>query len=148
MNCLWCLLWTMCDACNVYFSGVRYTWQRGLLPSARVKTLGKANTWQISMHSGTKMASLSSVCAVTLGKEANICTFWSNLCRVSSIWHSTKKAGLLSVRDLTLGKEGRFAECQVQETQQTRRDHLHAVTLLFFAERRFQLSAKYLLSVR
>ena len=56
------------------------TQQRGLLPSARVKTLGKVYTWQNSVHSGTKMASLPSVCAMTLGKEANICTFWASLC--------------------------------------------------------------------
>ena len=59
------------------------TRQRGLLPSARVKTLGKVYIWQNSMHSGTKMASLSSVCAVTLDKETNISTFWASLCRVS-----------------------------------------------------------------
>ena len=64
------------------------------------------------------MASLPSVCAVTLGKEANICTFWASLCRVSSIWHSTKMEGLPSARDLTLGKEGMFAECQILDTRQ------------------------------
>ena len=57
-------------------------------------------------------------------------------------------AGLPSARDLTLGKEGMFAECQVRDTRQTRRDRLRTVVLLFFAERRFQLSAKYLLSAR
>ena len=50
------------------------------------------------------MPSLSSVCAVTLDKEANICTFWASLCRVSSIWHSAKNSGLPSVRSGTLGK--------------------------------------------
>ena len=50
-----------------------------------VKTLGEADTWQIYVHSRTKMTSLLSVCAVTLGKEANICTFWARLCRVYSI---------------------------------------------------------------
>ena len=67
-------------------------------------------------------------------------------------------AGLPSARDLTLGKEGMFAECQildtrqrihvaecqVRDTRQKRRDRLRAVALLFFPERRFQLSAKYL----
>ena len=62
-----------------------YTWQRGLLPSAKVKTLGKADTWQISVHSRTKMTSMPSVYAATLDKDANICTFWASLCRVSSI---------------------------------------------------------------
>jgi len=37
------------------------------------------------VHSGTKMVFLPSVCVVTLGKEANICTFWASLCRVSGI---------------------------------------------------------------
>ena len=37
------------------------TRQRGLLPSARVKTLGKVDTWQNSVYSKTKMASLTSV---------------------------------------------------------------------------------------
>ena len=85
-----------------------YTRQRGILSSARVKTLSKENTWPKSVHSGTKMASMPSVCAVTLRKEANICTFWSSLYRVSSIWHSTKMTGLPSARDLTLGKPARF----------------------------------------
>ena len=55
------------------------------LPSVRVKTLDKEDTWPKSVHSETKMAFLTSVCAVTLGKEANICMFWARLCRVSSI---------------------------------------------------------------
>ena len=45
-----------------------YTRQRGILSSARVKTLSKENTWPKSVHSGTKMASLSSVYTVTLSK--------------------------------------------------------------------------------
>ena len=52
-----------------------YTRQRGILPSARVKTLGKEDTWPKYVHSETKMASLPSVCVVTLDKEANIYTF-------------------------------------------------------------------------
>ena len=44
--------------------------------------------------------------------------------------------------------EFRFAECQVRDTWQTHRDRLRAVALLFFAERRFQLSAKYLPSAQ
>ena len=71
----------------------------------------KRDTWQKSVHSGTKMASLPSVCAVTLGKEANICAFWVSLYRVLGIWHSAKKEGLPSVPEMTLGKEGSFAEC-------------------------------------
>ena len=62
-----------------------YTRQKGYLLSAMENTPSKANTWQKSVHSGTKMASLLSVCVVTLGKEANICTFWASLCRVSDI---------------------------------------------------------------
>ena len=46
-----------------------YTRQIGILPSARVKTLGKEDTWSKSVYSRTKMVSLPSVCAVTLGKE-------------------------------------------------------------------------------
>ena len=62
------------------------TKQRGLLPSARLKTLGKVYTWQNSVHSGTKMASLPSVCAVTLDKEAKICNILgASLCRVSGM---------------------------------------------------------------
>ena len=52
-----------------------YTRQKGYLPSAMENTVDKADTWQKSMHYGTKMAYLPSVCVVTLGKEANICTF-------------------------------------------------------------------------
>ena len=48
-------------------------------------TLGKEDMWPKSVHYETKMASLPSVCAVTLDKEANICTFYASLCRVSSI---------------------------------------------------------------
>jgi len=46
-----------------------YTRQKGYLPSVMKNTLGKADTWQKSVHSGAKMASLPSVCIVTLGKE-------------------------------------------------------------------------------
>ena len=62
-----------------------YTWQKGYLLSTMKNTLGKDGHVAKSVHSGTKMVSLPSVCAVTLGKEANICTFWASLCRVSSI---------------------------------------------------------------
>ena len=142
-------IWTVCNAyCELSMMDVMFIWmwyvavtesnnlvicgsfakcyirQKGYLPSAMKNTLGKADTWQISVYSGTKMASLPNVCAVTLGKKANICTFWASLCRVSSIWHSAKKTCLPSARNLTLGKEGRFAECQVRDTRQMRRDHL------------------------
>ena len=80
----------------------------------------KRDTWQKSMHSGTKMASLSSVCAMTLSKEANICTLWASVCRVSIIWHSTNKAGLLSVRYLTLDKEGGLSSVPEFDTRQRR----------------------------
>ena len=42
---------------------------KGYLLSAMKDTLSKADTWQKSVHSGAKMASLSSVCAMTLDKE-------------------------------------------------------------------------------
>ena len=58
------------------------TRQRGLLASARVKTLGKVYTWQNSVHFGTKMASLPNVCAMTLGKEAKILCILGRVCRV------------------------------------------------------------------
>ena len=58
------------------------TRQRGLLASARVKTLGKVYTWQNSVHFGTKMASLPSVCAMKLGKEAKIPCILGRVCRV------------------------------------------------------------------
>ena len=80
----------------------------------------KRDKWQKSVNSGTKMPSLSSVCAVTLDKEANICTFWASLCRVSSIWHSTKMTSLPSVRDLTLSKDSRLVECPGFDTWQIR----------------------------
>ena len=51
------------------------TRQKEYLPSAMKNTLGKSDTWQKYVHPRTKMASLPSVCAMTLGKEANICTF-------------------------------------------------------------------------
>ena len=42
---------------------------KGYLLSAMKNTLGNVDTWQKSVYSGAKMASLSSVCAVTLSKE-------------------------------------------------------------------------------
>ena len=59
-----------------------YTRQKGYLTSAMKNTLGKADMWQKYVYSGAKMTSLPSVCAVTLGKEAKICTLWASLCRV------------------------------------------------------------------
>ena len=55
---------------------------------------------------------------------------------------------LPNVWDLALGKGCTFAEYLGVDTRQRSRDHLRIVTLLFFAERRFQLSAKCLPSVR
>ena len=177
MKCLWCLLWTMCDAYNVYLSGVRYTssdhknrkymvtlpsvtldkeafcrvprlkhecytWQRGILLSARVKTLGKVDTWQNFVHSRTKMASLSSVCAMTLGKEAKILCIlglkWllcrvfagclvfdtrqrTKVCRVPGIWYTAKDEDLPSAWNLTHGKGRSFAECLNFDTRQRRK---------------------------
>ena len=93
MNCLWCLLWTICDGCDVYLNVVHgcdrtkkliicgsfaecYTRQKSYLPSTMKNTLDKADTW----------------------------LKWL-LCRVSALWHSAKKACLLSVSAWTLGKE-------------------------------------------
>ena len=62
-----------------------YTRQKPYLPSAMKIHSAKRDTWQKTVLSGTKMASLLSVGAVTLGKEANIYTFWVSLCRVLGI---------------------------------------------------------------
>ena len=78
-----------------------YTRQKGYLPSAMKNTLVKSDTWQKYVHSGTKIAFLLSVYAVTLDKEANIC--------------------MLLASCPTLGKEGRFAECPVFDTRQRRK---------------------------
>ena len=66
------------------------------LSSARVKTLGKVDTWQNSVHSRSKMASLLSVCDMTLGKEAKILCILGHVCRVPGIQHSAKEEGLSS----------------------------------------------------
>ena len=133
-------IWTACDAyCELSVMDVMFIWmwyvavtepnkliicgsfaecntrQRGLLLSARVKTLGKVYTWQNSVHSGTKMASLPSVCAMTLGKQAKIlcilglkwllcrvfakCVVFDTrqrmkVCWVPGIWHTAKDEGL------------------------------------------------------
>ena len=62
-----------------------YTRQRSLLLSARVKTLGKVDMWQNYVHSGTKIASLPSVCAMTLGKEVKILCILGCICRVPEL---------------------------------------------------------------
>ena len=95
-----------------------YTWQKGYLSSAMKNTLGKVDTWQNSVHSGTKMPSLPSVCAMTLGKEAKILCIlglkWllcrvfaeclvfntrqrTKVCRVPGILHTAKEEALTSV---------------------------------------------------
>ena len=81
-----------------------YTRQKSYLPSTMKNTLGKAFTWQKSLHSGTKMASLPSVCARTLGKEAKILCILGRVCRVPSIRHSAKDEGLLSASNVTHDK--------------------------------------------
>ena len=88
------------------------------LSSARVKTLGKVDTWQNSVHSGTKMPSLPSVCAMTLGKEAKILCILGRVCRVPGMRHSTKDEGLPSACNLTNGKGRCFAECLNFDTRQ------------------------------
>ena len=87
-----------------------YTRQRAFLPSARCKPLGKVDTWQNSVHSGTKMTSLPSVCPMTLGKEVKFCGFWNGLCRVPILWHTAKGVTMPSVPSLTHGKKVSFAE--------------------------------------
>ena len=82
------------------------TRQRGLLLSVRVKTLGKVYTWQNSVHSGTKIASLPSVCAMTLGKETKILCILGHVCRVPGIRHSAKDEGLPSAWNVTHDKGG------------------------------------------
>ena len=82
------------------------------MPSAKVKTLGKTDTWPKSVYSGTKMASLPSVCAVTLDKEG-----MSAECQRLNTRRRDQKLGLewpvfaKSVWGVTLDKHGLFAEC-------------------------------------
>ena len=134
---------------------------KGLFAKCHKNTLGKADTWQKSMHSEAKMASLPSVCAVTLDKEdmfaecQRLDTRRRNqklglewpvfaecpgcdtrqtwfICRVSGPGHSANIHYLPSVRAGALGKQGHV--CRVPrplDTRQTRRDRLHA-PLLFF----------------
>ena len=146
--------------------------------SVRVKTLGKVYTWQNSVHSGTKIASLPSVCAMTLGKEGmfvecqcldtrqrdqKLGLEWPVfaecpgcdtrqtwiICRVSRPGHSANMHYLPSVRAGALGKQGHV--CRVPrplDTRQTLCNRLRAVTLPFFAKRWFQHSATSLPSAR
>ena len=146
MNCLWCLLWTICDVylnvvvvvtepnkliiCGIFAEC--NTRERGFLPSASCKPLGKVDTWQNSVHPGTKMASLPSVCPMTLGKEAKFYGFWNGLCRVPILWHTAKRShfaecplfdmakrpALPSIHTLTHGKKASFAECSEFDTRQ------------------------------
>ena len=88
-----------------------------------------------------KEKSLPSVSELTLSKGGSFAE-----CLEFDTWQNEE--GLPSVWELTLGKGCRFAECLGVDTWQTCRDRLCAVALLFFAERRFQLSAKSLPSVR
>ena len=95
-----------------------YTRQKPYLSSAMKIHLTKRDTWQKSVLSRTKMASLPSVCAMTLSKEAKIlcheevfaeCLDWdtrqrSKVWRVPGLGHMAKKQSLPSARDLTLGK--------------------------------------------
>ena len=73
------------------------------------------------MHSGTKMASLPSVCAMTLGKEAKILCILGRVCRVPGIRHSAKDEGLPSAWNLTHGKGRRFAESLEFDTWQRKK---------------------------
>ena len=110
-------IWTACDAyCELSVMDVMFIWmwyvaatepnkliiygsfaecntrQRGLLPSSRVKTLGKCTRGKILCILGLK---------------------WL-LCRVSALWHSAKKP--------TLVRSGpAFAECLRVDTRQRRK---------------------------
>ena len=130
-----------------------YTRQKSYLPSAMKNTLGKANTWQKSVHSGAKMAYLPSACAVTLpehsAKRSKAGSEMTSLYRVSGSGHSTNMHYLSSVRAKALDKQGHV--CRVPrplDTRQTRRDRFRAITLFFFVERWFQHSATSLPSIR
>ena len=139
-------IWTACDAyCELSVMDVMFIWmwyvavtkpnkliicgsfaecntrKRGLLPSARVKTLDKVYTWQNSVHSGTKMTSLPSVYAMTLDKEAKILCILGCVCRVPGIRHSAKDEGLSSAWNVTHSKGGSFAECSECDTRQRRK---------------------------
>ena len=70
------------------------------------------------VHSMTKMASLPSVCPMTLGKEAKFYGFWNGLCRVPILWHTAKGVTLPSAPSLTHGKKASFAECSEFDTRQ------------------------------
>ena len=150
-------IWTACDAyCELSVMDVMFIWmwyvavtepnkliicgifaecntrERGFLPSASCKPLGKVDTWQNSVHPGTKMASLPSVCPMTLGKEAKFYGFWNGLCRVPILWHTAKRShfaecplfdmakrpALPSIHTLTHGKKASFAECSEFDTRQ------------------------------
>ena len=107
MNCLWCLLWTMCDACNVYLSGVRYTWPNNknreymvALPSV---TLGK--------EAFCRVPGLKHLAKCTRGKNLCILGLKWLLCWMSALWHSTKKLTFVRSRPV-------FAECPVFDTRQ------------------------------
>ena len=122
-----------------------YTRQRDLLPSAKVKHSAKRTRGQnlcilglkwhlcwvfVLWHSAKKRTFVRSglvfaECPVFDTRQRR------QVCRVPEIWHSANQPGLPSVRELALDKGGRFAECQVRNTRQTRRDRLGAVTLLF-----------------
>ena len=123
-----------------------YIRQKGYLPSAMKNTLGKADTWQKSIHSGAKMASLPSVRAVTLGKEGMFAECQSLdtrqrdqklglewpvfvecprcdtrqtwiICRVSGPGHSANMHYLPNVRAGALGKQGHV--CRVSRPLDT-----------------------------
>ena len=139
-------IWTACDAyCELSVMDVMFIWmcymtmtepnkliicgsfaecytrQKSLLSSARVKTLGKVDTWQNYVHSGTKMTSLSSVYAMTLGKEAKILCILGRVCRVPELWHTAKVEALPSAWNMTHGKGRIFAECLNFDTRQRKK---------------------------
>ena len=115
------------------------------------------------MHSGAKIASLPSVCAMTLGKEGMFvecqcldtrqrdqklgleCPVFAEcpgfdtrqtwfICRVSGPGHSANMHYLPSVRAGALGKQGHVCRVpRLLDTRQTRRGRLRTVTLLFLS---------------
>ena len=139
MNCLWCLLWTMCDACNVYLSGVCYTWPNNknmeymvALPSVtlvkeafcRVPGLKHSAKWtrsKILCILGLKwllyqVSVLKKPTFIRSGPVFAECLVFDTqqrwqVCRVPGIWHSAKMAGLSSVKSRTTTGGEFFVEC-------------------------------------
>ena len=107
MNCLWCLLWTMCDACNVYLSGVRYTWTN----HKNRKYMVTLPSVTLSKEAFCRVSGLKHSAKCTSGKLLCILGLKWHLCRVSALWHSAKKPKFYVFWDV-------FVECLVFDTRQ------------------------------